>query len=151
MSIISLCGDDVIQLNGQTLVDFADGDTAVLDFPNDLTNAKTGKDGNSIFAFNNTGRQCTFVLRLLRGGADDTFLNNLFALYINSPAAFALLTGEFIKNIGDGQGNITQDIYQLSGGIFKRGVNAKENTEGDTEQAIAVWNLLFTNAPRSLT
>lgn len=149
--IVSLTGDDVIQVNGITLVDFGDGDTAVLEFPNDITNAKTGKDGNSIFAFNNTGRQCTLNLRLLRGGADDTFLLGLFNQYVNNPAAFALLTGEFIKNIGDGQGNITQDIYQLSGGIFKRGQNVMENADGNTDQAIVVYNLLFTNAPRSLT
>lgn len=148
--IVSLTGDDTIKINDQIFADFGDGDTAVLDFPNDLMQAKTGKDGNSIFAFNNSGRQCTFVLRLLRGGSDDTFLNNLFASQVNSPAGFTLLTGEFIKNIGDGQGNIRQDIYALSGGTFKRGVNAKENTEGDTEQAISVWNLLFTNAPRSI-
>lgn len=149
--IVSLTGDDVIQVNGITLVDFGDGDMAVLEFPNDITNAKTGKDGNSIFAFNNTGRQCTLNLRLLRGGADDTFLLGLFNQYVNNPAAFALLTGEFIKNIGDGQGNITQDIYQLSGGIFKRGQNVMENADGNTDQAIVVYNLLFTNAPRSLT
>ena len=151
MSIVSLTGDDTVQLNGVTLVDFADGDTAVLDFPNDLANVKTGKDGNSIYALNNTGRQCTFVLRLLRGGADDKFLLSLFNQWLNNPAGFALLTGEFIKNIGDGQGNITQDIYQLSGGIFKHSQNAKENAEGDVEQAIVVWNMLFTNAPRQLT
>lgn len=149
--IVSLCGDDTIKINDRLLVDFADGDTAVLDFPNDLTQAKTGKDGNSVFALNNTGRQCTFVLRLLRGGADDAFLNNLFHSFVNKPAGFVLLTGEFVKNVGDGQGNIIQDIYLLSGGIFKRSINAKENADGDTEQAIAVWNLLFTNAPRSLT
>ena len=113
--ITSLTGDDTIQINGVTLVDFADGDTAVLDFPNALGVAKTGKDGNSIFALNNTGRQATFTLRLLRGGADDTFLLGLFNTWLNNPAGFTLLTGEFIKNIGDGQGNITQDIYQLYG------------------------------------
>lgn len=149
--IVSLTGDDVIQISGVTLVDFADGDTAVLEFAQDITNAKTGKDGNSIFAFNNTGRQCTLNLRLIRGGADDIFLLGLFNTYVNSPAAFTLLTGEFIKNIGDGQGNITQDIYQLSGGIFKRGQNVMENADGNTDQAIVMYNLLFTNAPRSLT
>lgn len=148
--ITSLCGDDTIKINERILVDFADGDTAVLDFPNDTMMAKTGKDGNSIFAFNNTGRQCTFVLRILRGGADDIFLTNLFALLQNNPAGFTLLTGEFIKNVGDGSGNIKQDIYTFSGGTFKRGVNAKESTDGDTEQALAIWNLLFTNAPRSI-
>ena len=149
--IVSLTGDDSIIINGQTLVDFADGDTAVLDFPNDLTKVKTGKDGNSVFALDNTGRQVTLVLRLLRAGADDNFLLALFNTYLQNPPAFSLLTGEFIKNIGDGQGNVTQDIYQLSGGIFKRGQNVMENAEGNVEQAIVVWNLLFTNAPRSLT
>ena len=148
--IVSLTGDDTIKINDRILVDFAVGDTAVLDFPNEIMQAKTGKDGNSIFAFNNTGRQCTFVLNILRGGADDIFLNNLFASLVNNPAGFTLLTGEFIKNIGDGQGNIKQDIYVLSGGTFKRGVNAKENADGETEQAISTWNLLFTNAPRSI-
>lgn len=148
--IVSLTGDDTIKINDRILVDFGDGDTAVLDFPNDRMNAKTGKDGNSIFSYNNSGRQVTFVLRLLRGGPDDIFLNNLLANLDNNPAAFTLLSGEFIKNIGDGQGNIKQDIYTMSGGTFKRGVNAKENTEGDTEQAISVYNLLFTNAPRSI-
>lgn len=149
--IVSLTGDDVIQINGRTLVDFGEGDTAVLEFVGDLTNAKTGKDGNSIYGFNNSGRQVTFTMRLLRGGADDAFLNNLFNLYVNSPVSFVLMVGEFIKNIGDGLGNVTQDIYILSGGTFKKGVGAKENADGDTEQAIAVWTLLFTNAPRSLT
>jgi len=148
--IISLTGDDTIQINGRTLVDFGDGDTAVLDFPNDLVKIKTGKDGNSIYGFDNQGRQCTFTLRLLRGGADDMFLTNLLSLFQQNPAAFALLTGEFIKNIGDGNGGIKQDIYTLSGGAFKRNINAKENTEGDTEQAIAIWNLHFSNAPRSI-
>lgn len=149
--IVSLTGDDTIKINDRIITDFGDGDTAVLDHPNDLIKVKTGKDGNSIYAFDNSGRQCDFTLRLLRGGSDDRFLNNLIALFKNNPAAFSLLTGEFIKNIGDGVGGITQDIYTLSGGAFKRNPNAKENTEGDTEQAMVVWQLIFSNAPRSLS
>lgn len=149
--ITSLTGKDTIKLNDRIFADFGDGDTAVLDHPNELVSVKTGKDGNSIYAFNNSGRQCDFTLRVLRGGSDDRYLNNLIALFKNDPAAFTLITGEFIKNIGDGKGNVTQDIYTLSGGTFKRNPNAKENTEGDTEQAIVVWSLIFSNAPRSLS
>lgn len=150
MSIVSVTGKDTIKINGRILADFADGDTAVIDFPEDLATVKTGKDGNSIYAFNYSGRSCTVDLRLLRGGADDKYLNNLLALFKNNPSAFSLLTGEFIKNIGDGSGNIVQDIYILSGGVFKKNSSVKENASGDTEQAIVIYHLIFTNSPRSI-
>ena len=104
----------------------------------------------NIYAFNYTGLQCDMTLRLLRGSADDKFLNNLFALYKNDPAAFTLMTGEFSKQIGDGLGGITADTYILSGGAFKKSAGAKENADGDTEQAINVYNLVFSNAPRAI-
>lgn len=151
MATVVLCGKDTIKINDRIFNDLMDGDTAALTFPNDLSNVKTGKNGNSVYAFNYSGRQCEFVLRLARGSSDDSFLNNLLATYKNDPALFTLLEGEFIKNLGDGAGNLKQDIYILSGGVFKKEVEAKENAEGDTEQAIAVYSLLFTNAPRSLT
>lgn len=150
MSITSLTGKDTVKINGRILADFGDGDTCNLTHPNDLVQVKTGKDGNSIYAFNNSGRQCDVTLRLLRGGPDDRYLNNLLSLFKNDPAAFVLLTGEFIKNIGDGKGGITQDIYILSGGTFKRNSDAVENTEGATEQAIVVYHLAFSNAPRAI-
>lgn len=150
MSTTSLTGKDTIKINGRILNDFADGDNCMLEFPNDLMTVKTGKDGNSIYAFNNSGRQCEVTLRLLRGSPDDRFLNNLHALLKNDPAAFVLLTGEFIKNIGDGKGNVTQDIYILSGGTFKRSSGGSENGDGTTEQAIVVYNLAFSNAPRAI-
>lgn len=149
--ITSLTGKDTIKLNDRILADFADGDTAVLEHPNDQVTVKTGKDGNSIYAFNNTGRQCEVSLRLVRGGSDDRFLNDLNALFKNNPAAFSLITGEFVKNVGDGKGGVTQDIYTMAGGVIKRNPNVKENADGDTEQAIVVWSLVFSNAPRSLT
>lgn len=149
--ITSLTGKDTIKVNDRIFADFADGDVALLDHPNDLFALKTGKDGNAIYAFNNSGRQCDLTLRLIRGGADDRYLNNLLALLKNDPAAFTLITGEFVKNVGDGAGGITQDIYILSGGVIKRNPNVKENVEGDTEQAVVVWQFIFSNAPRSIT
>lgn len=148
--ITSLTGKDTIKINGRILAEFGDGDTCTITFPNDLVQIKTGKDGNSIYGFQNSGRQCEVTLRLLRAGADDRFMNNLLALFKNDPAGFVLLTGEFIKNVGDGQGSISQDIYILSGGAFKRNPDAKENADGDTEQAIVVYHLAFSNAPRAI-
>ena len=148
--IVSLTGSDTIKINGRILNDFADGDVAHLTFPNNLVEVKTGKNGNSIYAFNNTGRQCEVALRLVRGGSDDKYMNQQLSLFKNDPADFSLLTGEFDKRVGDGVGNITTDSYTLSGGAFRKQVEVKENADGDTEQAVAIYTLIFSNAPRSI-
>ena len=57
MSEVSLTGKDVIVVNGRVLRDFADGDTCKLDYPNDLSVVKTGKNGNSVISFKNDGRR----------------------------------------------------------------------------------------------
>ena len=61
------------------------------------------------------------------------------------------MIAEFIKKLGDGQGNILSDIYVLSGGIFMKQVEGKSNVEGDTEQSVAIYMMKFSNAPRALT
>jgi len=148
--VTSLTGKDTIVINGRILNDLADGDCAVLTFPNDLCQLKTGKGGNSIYSFNYTGRQCQLVLRLIRGSADDKFLNEQLSLFKNNLAAFTLLDGSFTKNVGDGAGNIISDTYTLSGGAFKKETEVKENAEGDIEQSVAVHTFIFSNAPRSI-
>ena len=148
--ITALTGKDTIKINGRILNDFIDGDTAYLKFPNEKVQAKTGKNGNNIFAYNYTGKICDLTLRLIRNGADDIFLNNLNFALDNNPPGFSLMTGEFTKNVGDGSGNIKGETYVMSGGIFKKNPEVKENADGETEQAVVVWELLFTNSPRSI-
>lgn len=146
----SLTGKDTIIIAGRVLNDFADGDTCKLEYPNDLSVMKTGKNGNTIYAYQYSGLQCTVELRVLLGSSDDAFLNGLLSLFNQNPPSFTLLTGEFVKNIGDGQGNITPVSYVLSGGAFKKQIPAVENADGDTNQAIAMYSLHFSNAPRSV-
>ncbi len=148
--VVSLTGRDSIIINGTVFNDLADGDCAVLTFPNDLTNLKTGKNGNTIYAFNYSGRQCQLVLRLVRASADDKYLNEQLSLYKNNPPAFTLLTGVLVKNVGDGAGNIVNDSYTLSGGTFKKETEVKENAEGDIDQAVSIYTLTFSNAPRAI-
>ena len=150
MPTVSLTGKDVIKINGRLLNDLADGDCAALTFPNDIAVVKTGKNRNSIYAFKYDGNVCEVTLRVLRGSSDDKFLNNILALFKNDPAVFSLLQGEFSKQVGDGAGNLIADTYVLSGGIFKKQTEVKENAEGDTEQAVAIYTLTFSNAPRSI-
>lgn len=150
MAVISLTGNDTITINGRPLVDFADGDVAVLTFPNEIANLKTGKNGNTIYSFNATGKQCEIKIRLVRGSADDKFLNGLLASQQADFAAFSLMFGEFIKKIGDGQGKVFGDTYELGGGIFSKIPEAKSNQEGDVAQSTVEYTIKFNNAPRSI-
>jgi len=153
---VSLTGKDTIAVGSRgasprILVDLADGDTGVLDFPNNLVEAKTGKNGNTIYAFNSTGKVVTMTLRIMRGSADDKYLNGEMNRFSLDPAGYTLIDGEVVKRIGDGQGNITHDVYSLDGGIIQKMPAAKENVEGDTEQAVTTWQIIYANSDRGLT
>lgn len=148
--VISLTGKDTQIINGRILNDLAEGDITKITFPTDKWTVKTGKNGNSIFAYNYTGRQVEMEMRVLLGSDDDSFLNNLANVADNDPAAFTLLTGAFVKNVGDGAGNITPVTYSLSGGVVRKGLDASENAEGNTEQAVVVYRFLFTGASRTI-
>jgi hypothetical protein len=148
MPTVAISGNDTVKINGRLLTDFADGDVGALTFPNEVMGVKTGKNGNSMFALNNTGRQADEVLRLIRGSPDDKFLQSILTQMLNNPTGFVLLTGELIKVIGDGAGNIINDTYILSSGVISKQVEAKSNAEGDTTQSVAEYHLKFANAPR---
>ncbi len=150
MPTASLTGKDTIIIGGRTLVDFGDGDIFTLTFPNELVGVKTGKSGNSIYALNETGKEADAEIRVLRGSSDDKFLNSNLLDMLRDFASYTLLTGELNKRVGDGLGNVTNEIYTLSGGVVLQNVDVKSNVEGDTEQSISLYRLKFTNAPKSI-
>lgn len=147
----ALSGQDTATINGRILADFADENFVELTFPDDIANVKTGKNGNSIYGLNETGRQCDVKVRVLRGSADDKFLNNLLIQQQNNFAGTILMIGQFIKKVGDGLGNVASDTYIMSGGIFNKMIEAKSNAAGDTEQSVSVYSMKFSNAPRVIT
>jgi|SRR6185312_964570 len=151
MSTVALSGSDTIQLNNRVLTDLADQNCVELTFPNDIAQVKTGKNGNSIYALNETGKQCELKIRIIRGSSDDQYLNNLLIQQQNNFAGTVLNSGTFIKKIGDGQGNIGSDTYVLGGGVFTKQVEGKMNVEGDTEQSISMYMMKFSNAPRAIS
>lgn len=151
MPTIAMSGADTIKINNRILNDLVDTDVISLTLPNDIANVKTGKNGNSIYGLNETGKQAELSVRLVRGSADDKFMNNLLAQQQNNFAGFVLMIGEFTKRLGDGLGTVASDTYILSGGVFTKQVEAKSNVEGDTEQSISVYHMKFSNAPRVIT
>lgn len=148
--IQALTGKDVIKIDDRILNDLIDGDTVLLAYPNTIGVVKTGKNKNSIFAFNCTGENVDVTIRVVMGSSDDKYLQSRLAEWINDPATFILLAGQFIKRVGDGSGNMNSLVYSLSGGIFKKIPAAKSNSDGDTEQSVSIYELSFSNAPRSI-
>lgn len=151
MSAVALSGNDTVVINNRAFADFADGNVVELTFPNEIATVKTGKNGNSIYGLNETGKQCEMKIRLIRGSSDDKFMNNLLVQQQANFAGTVLLNGQFIKKIGDGAGNVTSDTYITSGGVFTKQVEGKSNVEGDSEQSVAIYMVKFSNAPRAIT
>lgn len=151
MATLAMSGNDTIMINNRILADLADGDCVDLTFPNDIANVKTGKNGNSIYGLNESGKQCEVKVRIVRGSSDDKFMQGLLAQQQANFAGTVLMIGQFVKKIGDGAGNITSDTYITSGGVFTKIPEAKSNVEGDSGQSVCVYTLRFSNAPRVLT
>lgn len=151
MGTNNITGNDTLTLYERVITDFVDGDTSTITFPDDLFNMVTGKNKNSIYAKQEAGDNAELVLRLQRGSSDDKFMQAKLNELRNDPPSVTLATGEFVKRLGDGEGNITRDVYNLRGGIFMRNVDVKENVSGDVEQAVSIYTMKFAQAERALT
>lgn len=149
----ALTGKDTVILTPaggafQILKDLANGDTVNIDYANNLIEAVVGKNGNTIFAFNSTGKTVIVTIRIILGSTDDKFFNNQLNLYLQDQAAYPLITGEFIKRVGDGAGNVSSIVYKMDGGAIQKMPVVKENVEGDIEQAVTIWTMVFANTSR---
>lgn len=151
MAAVAMSGADSFSLNNTILADLADGDCVTVEFPNEIMQVKKGKNGNTIYGFNAQGQIADVKIRLVRGSADDQFLNSLITQQNANPAGFVLMIGEFIKILGDGAGNITNDIYVFAGGVFTKQVMGKSNVEGDATQSVSEYTIRFSSAPRAIT
>lgn len=148
---VALTGSDVTILDNRPFADLADGDAIMLDFPNDIVAMTQGKNGNTLYAFNSTGNIVDVTVRVVLGSPDDKYLNGRLTEYKNDPSAFVLITGEFVKRVGDGQGNVSEIIYTMDGGVILRIPVVKENVEGDIEQSVAIYMIRFANTDRIIS
>lgn len=146
MAVETLTGNDSLILDDFVINDFANGDCVSIDFPNDTATIQKGKNGNTIYSFNNQGSIANVVIRVLLNGKTDKYLNNKYLQFKNSPTSFVLLKGTFTKRTGDGQGNETKKIFNLSGGVVLRPANTIDSSDGNIETAVAVYNLQFGNS-----
>lgn len=149
MATYSLTGDDQIIINGAPLNDFPDADIGVLTISNTVAEITTGKDANTIFALNEAGRNATLTVRVLMSSADDKRLNGLIPQASNF-ASYSLVEGSIIKQIGNGAGKISYNTYMLSGGMVNKLPDIKINVNGDGQQAVVEYQIMFALASRAI-
>lgn len=147
---VSLTGSDVVTLNGRVFHDFAEGDIIDLTFAEDLVKVQAAKDGNIVYGLNEGGKVSGLSLRLLAGSSDDRYLNSLMAAQARDFSSFILIVGSFVKRVGDGDGNVTNVIYNTIGGVIKKFPEAKTNTTGDVAQSVVKWDLEFGSNSRAI-
>lgn len=150
MSTYALTGNDTVILNERVIKDMADGSIVEISYQNDRVGVTTGKNDNTVFAEDRTGSNAVLTLRVIRGSADDRWLNGLSIQQNRDLPSFTLLRGAFTKRVGDGYGSITYDNYVLIGGVFQRYPDIQENLQGETEQGSTVYQIIFAKAERAL-
>ncbi|TDE17715.1 hypothetical protein [Dyadobacter psychrotolerans] len=150
MATNTITGEDTLVIYDRVLTDMADGDVSTITFPNDLVTMKTGKNGNTIFFKNANGINAEAVIRVNKGSSDDRFLQGKLDAQQRDFASSSLAAGSFVKRLGDGQGSVVSEVYVMGGGVIYKGVESKDNVEGDTTQAVSVYNMRFAQAVRSM-
>lgn len=148
--ITSLFGSDTIKIGTRLLADFGHGEVAKITYPTELASVKTGKNGNAIYVQNASGFQAQLELKVIRGSADDAFLQSLLTTYRSNPTTFVLQNAELVKKIGDGAGAAKGDTYILTGGIPTKQVEVVSNVEGDVEQGLSVYTWVFATSDRAI-
>lgn len=145
MTTYTITGEDTITINDRVFSDLASDDFSSITFESNLTEMTTGKNRNTIFAKNEQGNNGTLNLRLIKGSSDDQFMQGLISADERDYVASGLLNGEFVKRLGDGEGNIIREVATLLGGKISRKVATKGNSSGDTEQGVSAYTVMFAN------
>jgi len=132
------------------LSDYADGTVAQLSAPNEISATTTGYNGNSLGAHNEPGRQRECTIRLVKGSNDDKRFNKNYNLWKNRDIRFRPIQMTFTKNIGHGDGTITNDTVKCWFGLPAGQPEQMTDTTGNTEQVVSVYMIRFGNSERTL-
>lgn len=150
MTVYALTGNDDLYINDVPINDLTDGSTIQITFPNEKVGTSTGKNGNTVYATNEQGKNAQLELRVVAGSKTDAFLNGLSIQQDRDLPGFSVMNGSFSKRVGDGAGNIKRINYTLLGGVFRQNIDTQENLQGDTEQGTALYRLFFASAQRAI-
>lgn len=151
MAVDTLVGKDTIIIDGRTITDVGYGDVVTIDRPNAFTSMESGKDGNTVFIYQESGRQINVKLRVLVGREDDQWLNAKLEQMKNDFIHHKLFTMTLAKQVGDGQGQVITTRWTLEGGAFTTAPSTKYNVSGDGEQAIQEYSFGFARGTKSFS
>jgi hypothetical protein len=151
MAIDTLVGTDTIILDGRAITDVGYGDVVTIEEPNQYTSMESGKDGNTVFIFQEAGRQFNVKIRVLVGREDDQWLNTKLEQMKNDFVHHVLFTMTLAKQVGDGQGGVITTRWNLEGGVFTAAPSVKYNVSGDGEQAIQEYSFGFARGTKSFS
>lgn len=142
----TLTAKDTLVINGVQILDLGDKMTVHMEAQDALVNVDVMKNGNAIFAAKKQGQKMRMNLRgIIRGDVHTMFVTAVNQ-WISNPPAFVLFSGSFVKNVGDGAGNISHVSYVLSGGVPEKLPVLEENVEGETQQAIMMMDIMWASA-----
>jgi hypothetical protein len=139
-------GNDVIEIDDRLITDFADGDVAVLTFPNQKISKFSGDEGNTITVENANGRQAQLQLRILQNSRDYQYLKLRMSQQDADLVSMAKLTARFTKITGDENGKTTKDVVSCYGGNFVNNVQLTKGKNGNVEAGVAIFAILFSRA-----
>lgn len=156
MATFSLVGGETLTIQpsggaARVIADFADASIVEVDFQSELINTTTGKNGNGIAVLDERGRNGAISFRIVKGSADDNYINGLFNAMKNNFVATKFLTISFSRSLIDGSGAVLTETYVFEGALFSQMPKAMANVHGDTEQAIAVWSAKAINSNRTIS
>lgn len=151
MTIDVYTGRDTVEIDGNLVNDGANGKVCEARFPNEVATLTKGKGGNTIITYNAEGDVCEVTVRVLTGGKTDQLLLQRYNQFINDSASFVAINAKFVKRVGDGTGATKKITLDLQKGVITKQPDAEEDASGDVEQAIAVYNIKFSNAVKTIS
>ena len=143
-------GQDIIKFNDRVLNDFANGDVAIITYPNELHGMNNGKNGNAMAAHNEQGNQAELQVRVIKGSPDDKYLNSFVIAWKTHSSSFAPASAELTKVISVDNG-LTNEVTSLGFVIPSNNIETKTNTDGDTEQVVSVYRFRARRSERALS
>jgi hypothetical protein len=141
--VVTSSGSDSLVLSSYIFTGLADATNFNLTFASDIASSKVGKNGNTIVAQNEQGKQAEAVLRCLIGSADDQFMLSIIAQQQTNFTGTVFLQGSFVKSLGDNQGNLFSKTYILGVGYISKLPEVKSDADGSTDQAVVEYHLRF--------
>lgn len=141
-----IIGNQVLILNDREIKDFAEGTIISLAPGGDIVTRLISKDRRVSYARNVENTGYTLTIRLLRGSSDEIYFSGLYKNIVENKqfAKTKLLNGTLDQEIGDGNGGVSTESWNLEGGMVSTRSEISFNVSGDNEQKVVVFTILVT-------